>query len=57
MSEKDPVEQAQELLRLDPLPEDAEQRLDDLYEKASDEEKTLFAGLYEALIVKQGPTE
>jgi hypothetical protein len=45
------VEAAQELLGMTPPPSDIRARIDALYRMASAEEKPLFAGLYEALVV------
>lgn len=44
-----PLEKAQEILGLDPLPDDAEQQIDALYEQAGDDEKPLFDWIYEGL--------
>ena len=43
------VDAAQALLALDPLPDDIEARIDALYAQASEEEKPMFAWIYEAL--------
>lgn len=47
------LDEAQKLLRREPLPKDAEAQLDALYKRAPRDEKPLFAELYEALFVAQ----
>lgn len=46
-----PLEQAQEILRIVPLPDDAEARIDALFEAASEDDRPLFAWIYEGLSV------
>lgn len=47
------LDRAQELLRMEPLPADAEAQLAALEAEAPDEDKPYFAGLWEALFVLQ----
>ncbi len=52
-----PIEQAQELLRLDPLPIDARERFDALEALAEGPEVDAFADLGEALFVALNSAE
>lgn len=47
------IDRAQELLNMQPLPDDAEERLQALENEATDEEKPMFAQLWEALFTAQ----
>lgn len=46
-----PLSKAQDILGMDPLPNDAEAQLDALYVKADEIEKSMFAMIYEGLFV------
>jgi hypothetical protein len=48
-----PLDRAQEILQIQPLPRDARERIDALYQEADDLEKTFFEGIYEALAVAE----
>src|ERR1041385_3613092 len=47
------IDRAQELLAMNPLPPDVEQRLEALEAEATADEKPLFASLWEALFTAQ----
>lgn len=47
------LDRAMELLNMSPLPDDVEAQLTALENEASDDEKPLFADLWEALLVAQ----
>jgi len=47
------IDRAQELLNTVPLPDDVEAQLEALEDEATDDEKPLFAGLWEALFALQ----
>lgn len=47
------LDRAQELLNMSPLPDDVEAQLTALEAEAPDNEKELFAGIWEALFVAQ----
>jgi len=49
----DPLDEAQKLLAMEPLPPDAEARLIALRAKADPLDRPFFAGLFEALEVAQ----
>lgn len=44
-----PVDKAQEILNMSPLPADAEAQINALYEQANEAEKIEFAWIYEGL--------
>ena len=46
-----PIAKAQELLDMDPLPDDAKDQLDAIYEQANELDQILIGDLYEALFV------
>lgn len=52
-TQKTPLDLAQELLAMDPLPADAEKQLDKLAKKAGRKYANEFGCLYEALFVRQ----
>lgn len=43
------INQAQKILEKEPLPQDAREQVDALYEQSSSEEKELFSMIYEGL--------
>lgn len=47
MAEKSPLDQALEILNLEPIPDDAEERLKTLEAQADDTEKELFRQIWE----------
>ena len=48
-----PLERAQAILGLDPLPDEAEEQIDALYDEADENEKPLFSMIYEGLFVAE----
>lgn len=53
----DKLEQAQEILRQEPLPDDAQAQIDALFEEATADEREQFAWIYEGLAVAQAAQE
>ena len=45
------VDEALKIIAKEPLPKDAREQVDALYEKASDDEKPLFDMVYEGLVL------
>lgn len=50
------VNRAQEILAMVPLPDDAEDQIERLFEAASEDEKPLFDMIFEGLFVAQNGT-
>lgn len=48
------MEEAMQLLGQDPLPDDAEQRLEELEKQVPEEERELFADIWEGFVVASG---
>lgn len=47
------VDQALEIIAKEPLPDDAREQIDALYEQASEDEKPLFSMVYEGLVLAE----